>query len=500
MSDEELLDYAKFAPPQWVRSAPDLQTDGRFDPQKYQRLLTSAQARQSGLLVALEQYFRGEVPREKLFEQVTSGAYVTDADLWRAWQDANDSASISFVAFRPAPNAADSNVSDGDLKSYYEAHKAEFDRPGHAVLSVMHIPRVIGAADTAATKARIEALRKEITGGAKFEDVAKRESADSGSAVNGGDLGKAPKGKYVAEFEKAAAALKPGEISGPVLTQFGYHLIRLDSRTGDSTALHHILLRITASDSSAVKIDRKADELAKLAGGSDQPAKFDAAAKQLGLTPFHLNADENIPASYLGHEVPSVSAWAFGGARVGETSDLFDGDDGYYMARLDTIVAGGKTFDAVKDIVRGRVADDRSIERLVPSADALSKAAKSSTLEGAAAAAKLTVASTGLVTRAGAGRSFGSLGEAVGAAFAAPLNEVSAPIRQRDAVFVFRTDARKPSDKDAFEKQKKDIRQLRTQQLRQLLLQMYLEDLRKNATIKDHRKDINGQLRKQAAT
>jgi peptidyl-prolyl cis-trans isomerase D len=99
VSDEELRDYARFAPPTWIRNAPDLQTDGRFDPAKYQRLLTSAQARQGGLLVALEQYFRAEVPKEKLFEQVTSGVYVTDADLWRAWQDANDSASISFVAF-----------------------------------------------------------------------------------------------------------------------------------------------------------------------------------------------------------------------------------------------------------------------------------------------------------------------------------------------------------------------------------------------------------------
>ena len=54
------------------RSAPELQTDGQFDPEKYQRLLASPQARQWGLLVALEQYYRTEIPREKLFEQVTT--------------------------------------------------------------------------------------------------------------------------------------------------------------------------------------------------------------------------------------------------------------------------------------------------------------------------------------------------------------------------------------------------------------------------------------------
>src|SRR4051812_20601843 len=259
VSDDEVRDYARFAPPAWVRSAPDLQTEGTFDPAKYQRLLTSAQARQSGLLVALEQYFRAEVPKQKLFEQVTSGLYVPDAELWRAWQDAADSASLSFVAFRPTLTAADSNVSDDELRKYYDAHRAEFDRPAHATLSVLYVPRTVSAADSAADRARITALRNEIVGGAKFEDVAKRESSDSVSGAQGGSLGKTTRGRLVPEFEKAAYALKPGELSQPVLTQFGYHLIKLDSRSGDTLSLRHILLRLEPSNSSAAKVDREAD-------------------------------------------------------------------------------------------------------------------------------------------------------------------------------------------------------------------------------------------------
>jgi peptidyl-prolyl cis-trans isomerase D len=501
VSDEELRDYARFAPPQWIRTAPDLQTDGRFDPAKYQRLLASAQARQSGLLAALEQYFRSEVPKEKLFEQVTSGIYVSDADLWRAWQDANDSASVSFVAFKPQPTAADSNVADSDLKKYYDAHKAEFDRPGHASLSVMHIPRVTTAADTAAVRDKINALRAEIAGGAKFEDVAKRESSDTSSAVNGGDLGKVVKGQMVPDFEKAAYALKPGELSQLVTTPFGYHLIKYDSRKGDTLlTVRHILLRIQPSDSSTAKVDRAADQLAKLVAGADQPHKFDDAAKSLGLTPFHVQVSENQPAQYNGKEVPSASAWAFGGAKVGETSDLFDADDGYYVARLDSLSEGGKTFDAVKAAVRGRVAEDRAIERSVPAAQSLVKAAQGSTLEAAAAAAKMTVQKSPMQTRAGVARELGSLGEAVGSAFVAPLNEVNGPIRQSDGVFVTRTDARKPSDKATFEAQKKVLRGRRMQQMRDQWIQMYLDDLKKSATVKDHRKELNAQIRRQSAT
>ena len=500
VSDAELRDYARFAPPQWIISDPSLQTEGRFDPAKYQRLLGSSQARQGGLLVALEQYYRSEVPKEKLAEQVTAGVFATDVDLWRAYQDANDSASVSFVAFRPTPTAADSNVSDADLRKYYDAHKAEFERSGRATVSVVTIPRVVSAADSAAVRDKINALRAEITGGAKFEDVAKRESSDTLSGANGGDLGKGAKGRFVPEFEKALDGLKPGELSGPVLSPFGYHLIRLDSRAGDTTQAHHILLRIEPSDSSQSKIDRLADQLSKIAAGSDQPAKFDEAAKTLGLTPFKVTVTEGQPAVHDGKYVPSVSAWAFGGPKVGEISDLFDSEDGYYLARLESVSPGGNTFEAVKDEVRGRVAVDRAVERVVPQANDLANAARTSTLEAAAAARKLEVQKTGMVNRGGAASSLGSIGEALGAAFALPVNTVSVPIRQTDGVYVLRVDARKPADKVAFEAQKKAIRAQRLQQLKQQRLQAYYADLRKSAKIEDYRKEITARARRQSVS
>ena len=69
-----------------------------------------------------------------------------------------------------------------------------------------------------------------ITSGADFAEIAKKYSDDKTSGANGGDLGRFPRGTMVSEFEKALLKLKPGEISGPVKTPFGYHLIRLDKR------------------------------------------------------------------------------------------------------------------------------------------------------------------------------------------------------------------------------------------------------------------------------
>ena len=496
VTNEEIQQYAKFAPPPWIQSAPELQTEGQFDMQKYQRLLSSSYAKQTGLLANLEQYYRSEIPRRKLLDQIASGIYVTDAELWRIWRDQHDSAQVSFVAFRPQPDSA-AKVSDADLRAYFDKHTEEFRRPGRAVLTVVEIPRVVTAEDSAAVRAHALALRNEILGGAKFEDVAKRESADSVSGAKGGDLGRGAKGRFVAPFEQAAYALKVGELSQPVLTQFGYHLIRVDERKGDTLALRHILLRIQPSDSNEAKIDREADELSKAAASSEQGAKLDTAAKRLRLKELTVVALEDEPASYDGRPIPSVSAWAFGGARVGETSELFDDESGYYLARLDSLSeSGDPKFDNVKALVRQDVAREHALDGVMPAAQKLADAAATSGLEAAAAQQKLEVQHSPAFTRGTFVPGLGQFNEAIGTAFGLPVQAVSAPVRTTDAVFVLRVDRRVQADSAAWLKQVQAQRQARMQQLQQQRVQMYLADIRQAAKIDDRRKKINASVRR----
>ena len=84
------------------------------------------------------------------------------------------------------------------------------------------------AASLVATKAEADDIEKQLAGGAKFEDLAKAKSTDTGSAANGGDLGFFGHGQMVKPFEDAAFALKVGEVSQPVQSQFGWHIIRVD--------------------------------------------------------------------------------------------------------------------------------------------------------------------------------------------------------------------------------------------------------------------------------
>src|SRR5918992_511495 len=376
VTDEELREFARYAPPDWLRASAELQTEGRFDPDKYRRLLASPVARQQGLLAGLEQYYRSEIPRQKLLEQLASGLYVTDAELWRSYQDSHDSAQVSYAAWRPPANLPpDTTIAESELRRYFDAHKSEFERRGRAWLSVVSIARTVSAADSAAIRARAAALRAEIAAGASFEDVARRESADTVSGANGGDLGRGTRGRFVPEFERAAYALDAGQLSQPVLTPFGYHIIRVDEKTGDTLSLRHILVRIQPSDSSAVRIDRLADQLAGLAAGSDQPARLDTAAQRLGLRIDKVVAQEGEPATSNGRVIPSVSAWAFDGRKKGEISDLFDAEDGYYLARLDSIAPGGEPkFETSRADVVARVTHERALDRLIPQAGQVARA------------------------------------------------------------------------------------------------------------------------------
>lgn len=502
VSDQEVIEASQQSPPPELMQSPDFQTDGRFDIAKYRRFIGSAAARSQGVLVQLENYYRQEIPRAKLFDQLAGDVFVSDAKLWNVYKDLNDSAQVTFVKFDASavPDSA-VTVPESELRSYYDKNKAELERPGRAVVSVISVPRTISAADTAATRQRAVALREEIVGGAKFEDVARRESADTVSGKDGGSLGTGGKGRFVKEFEDAAYGLKVGEVSQPVLTQFGYHLIKVDSRKGDTLSMRHILLRIQQSDSSATRSDRLADSLSRMAAAQESPANFDSAAKVLSLPQTTAVAIEGEPLMGSdGRSIPSVSAWAFGGAKVGETSDLFDSEEGYYVARLDSLQPGGiPSFENAKAEIRRRLISRHKAESLLPKAEALAKAAASSTLESAASAAGMAPTKTDMFTRPQFVAGLGRFNAAVGAAFSLPIGQVSAPIVTDDGVFVLRVERRVEANKTTWEAQKETQRREAVSSIQQMRVRTFLSEIRKQAKVEDHRKELNSLARQQTS-
>ena len=122
-------------------------------------------------------------------------------------------------------------VDESQVKDFYDKNPSQFQQPESYRASHILIRVDANATDAQKKEARatIEAVEKQLQGGADFAAVAKEKSQD-GSASNGGDLNYFRKGQMVEPFQKAVEALKVGETSGIVETQFGYHIIKLTGK------------------------------------------------------------------------------------------------------------------------------------------------------------------------------------------------------------------------------------------------------------------------------
>ena len=128
-------------------------------------------------------------------------------------------------------------ITHDDLQAYYNAHRDQYRVPEQVKVSHILIKTPLAGADgkvdekgVAEAQKRAEDLLKQLNAGAKFEDLAKKNSEDPGSAKEGGSLGWIGKGRTVPEFEKAAFSLPKGQMSDLVKSSYGFHIIRVDDK------------------------------------------------------------------------------------------------------------------------------------------------------------------------------------------------------------------------------------------------------------------------------
>lgn len=125
-------------------------------------------------------------------------------------------------------------LTDADLQKIYDENKKDYEqvKARHILIAFKGSPAAQAGKPELTeeqAKAKAEDIKKQLAAGAKFEDLAKKESDDTGSGANGGELGAFGHGQMVPEFEKAAFEAKVGDVIGPVRTQYGYHIIKVDS-------------------------------------------------------------------------------------------------------------------------------------------------------------------------------------------------------------------------------------------------------------------------------
>ena len=136
-------------------------------------------------------------------------------------------------------------ISDEEIKKYYDEHKKDYYKDevkaSHILISTVDKNgNPLSDAKKKEAKKKAEEVLKKAKSGVEFSELAKEYSDDPGSAANGGDLGYFTKGQMVKPFEDAAFSLKPGEISGLVESDYGYHIIKVYDRIDEQQPLDKV--------------------------------------------------------------------------------------------------------------------------------------------------------------------------------------------------------------------------------------------------------------------
>jgi peptidyl-prolyl cis-trans isomerase D len=180
-------------------------------------------------------------------------------------------------------------ITPEQIKQYYEERRAQFDIPEERRARHILISAPSSAAPEAKAKAkeRAEALAAEARQAPKrFADLATKNSEDPGSAAEGGDLGFFPRGRMVKAFDDAVFAAKPGEIVGPIETQFGYHVILLEEVKAGGTGPGFEAVQAQAeAELRKAEAGRRFAEAAELFSNLvyEQPDSLEPAAKQFDI-------------------------------------------------------------------------------------------------------------------------------------------------------------------------------------------------------------------------
>ena len=221
------------------------------------------------------------------------------------------------------------DVSFRDLEEF----KSRFADELPPLLSISHILIPIEPSEDLQNQAKAQAedLLERLRQGEDFATLAREHSGDTGSASAGGDLGYFTRGRMVPEFEEAAFSLRPGEISEPVKSDFGYHIIRVDGVQSDKVNARHILIPVQASNMDVSNAYSKSLDLAKrIQNGEDfaDLAKANSSHKETAEQGGHL------PGLYSPDNLPPAFAEAIRSMRLGEVSPPVQTEHGWHLVRV----------------------------------------------------------------------------------------------------------------------------------------------------------------------
>ncbi|MEO8070092.1 MAG: peptidylprolyl isomerase [Acidobacteriota bacterium] len=494
---------------------PMFQQNGQFIGEPVYRQFLSSQ-RPPVTPAEFEEDLRRSLVAEKLQAAVTSWLQVSDADVEREYRKQTEKVKVDLAIFTADQFRAGIQPTDAELTAEFTAHPDIYRIPEKRRVRYLSIdasalrakmtvtapeveakyneniatystPEQVRAShillktegkDEASVRKIAESVLAKVKNGGDFAALAKQYSEDDASKANGGDLDYFGKGSMVKEFDDAVWALKPGEVTDLVKSEFGFHIIKLTDR---KPAVTKTLADVRAQLEEQVRTEKAQAEAQRLteevAKQIKTPADLDKAAAEKGMTVGDSGLfAKGEPLAGLGF-ASAVNAAAFG-LEQGKTSEALRTDTGYaFIAVTEVKPPAAPALADVKDRVIDSVVRAKAVEIARSKGTAMADAAHKN-FDAAAKAAGVDVKSTDFVLRGSAFPLVGVSDKIDNAIFAMKRGESSDAIVTDTAVVVARVKEREDMTQAGLDTQRDTVRQQLLQRLRGQFFDAYMTKAR----------------------
>jgi len=507
-----------------IMSYPAFQVNGQFDMRRYEMLLSQNRMKPEDF----EQTMTHELLDRKIKQFLFAFINIPEKEVLEQYTFENEAVNIAFIPFKPEEFKKSVKVVPADVKAYYEQHKENYRVPKKIKAVYIELgpeqfekdvdvtdkevesfyeyniekykhPKEVkarhilfkvgeGASDDAVKKAKAaaEKVLKKARKGEDFAALAKTYS-EGPSGPNGGDLGYFKAGQMDPVFEKAAFALKPGEISEPVRTRFGFHIIKVeDVREARTDAFDKVRAKIKEALIRNVATEKAHEKGLLLMDQMPYDIELPVYAKQHDLevkTSDYFSESEPI-SGIEGSEKLAPSLFALEGH---ETSELVELGDKFYIFQ---VAESKESYIPPLKEVEAQVKTDALADAAEKAATAaaskwLAELKEGKSWDQVAKAAGRTPEETGFFSRRDSIPKIGNAPELKETAFTlGPHKRYPDKVFQtQDGELVVRWLARKGIDQEKFLEKKAEYRQALMQAKHQRVFQNWLESLRKNAEI-----------------
>ena len=505
-----------------IKRMPTFQQNGQFVGETTYRQILSMQ-RPPLRPTDFEAQLRRSLLAEKLQAAVTSWVRVSDEEVDAEYRRRNEKVKVDLAVLPATQFQAGIEPTEAELTEHYTSHQEAYQEPEKrrvrylavntdALLEQVtvtptevqnryrdsvqtystpeqvrasHILFTTEGKDEAQVRAAAEAVLARAKAGEDFAALARQYSEDEANKETGGDLDYFGRGVMAKEFEDAAFALAPGEISGLVQSPFGLHIIKtVDKRAASTRSLDEVRGMITEQIKQEKARQQAADLAADIADEIDEPSDLDAVASARGLTvgDSGLFARDE-PLAGLGF-APTVAAEAFNMSQ-GDVSGQLSTNQGYAFIAVTEIQAPHvPPLDNVRDRVREDVVRRKALELAKARAATLAAAGARGSFAAAARAAGVEAKSTDFIARGAALPDVGVNGTVDEAIFKLQPGEVTEPIVTDNAVVVAKVVDRQDVTPESLQAERDAVRNDMLQQRRQSFFAAYMDKARQDLDIR----------------